>query len=45
MAHLKSLIVVLPLARFAGDDDGPTITTTKVRETPPPARLPYIANE
>lgn len=25
MAHLKSLIVVLPLARFAGDDDGEVI--------------------
>lgn len=25
IAHLKSLIVVLPLARFAGEDDKPTL--------------------
>lgn len=41
MAHLKSLIVVLPLARFAGDDDGPTINAEARPATATP-RLPYV---
>lgn len=50
MAHLKSLIVVLPLARFAGDDDGQLIEgkgleAKKVEEAPRPARLPYVDND
>jgi hypothetical protein len=41
MPHLKSLIVVLPLARFAGDDDGPTIEAEAV-SVPAIPRLPYV---
>lgn len=43
MAHLKSLIVVLPLARFAGDDDGPILEVKKQEapREPVAARLPY----
>ena len=50
MAHLKSLIVVLPLARFAGEDDRPTIEVTAIdgeraQDAAPAPRLPYADND
>lgn len=41
MPHLKSLIVVLPMARFAGDDDGTVIDAKAVPAAASP-RLPYV---
>lgn len=41
MGHLRSLIVVLPLARFAGEDDKPTIDAPATAAPKAQPRLPY----
>lgn len=41
--HLKSLIVVLPLARFAGEDDRPTLEQPPGEQ--PPERQPETRTE
>ena len=49
MPHLRSLIVVLPVARFAGDDDGETIEGKAMAAEPAlqaaAPRLPYVDND
>jgi hypothetical protein len=40
MGHVKSLIVVLPLARFAHDDKDPALAKERKTEEPAPAGEP-----